>query len=167
MEELTHSNAEQNAIARQLAKHLHNVYHGGNWTVSNMKELLDDVNWQEATRQVHDFNTIATLVFHTGYFVGVLLMVLEGKPLDAHDKYSFAHPPILNQTDWDAFCATQFEQVKKTIQLLENLPDEQLTRPFSDPKYGTWFRNINGIIEHTHYHLGQIALIKKLVRASK
>ena len=24
--------------------------------------------------------------------------------------------------------------------------------------------NINGIIEHTHYHLGQIALIKKLVR---
>ncbi|HAI83731.1 MAG TPA: DUF1572 domain-containing protein, partial [Chitinophagaceae bacterium] len=29
---------------------------------------------------------------------------------------------------------------------------------------GTYYRNILGLIEHTHYHLGQIALIKKIIR---
>ena len=34
-------------------------------------------------------------------------------------------------------------------------------------KYGTYYRNFHGLIEHAHYHLGQIVLIKKLVAASK
>jgi hypothetical protein len=28
-------------------------------------------------------------------------------------------------------------------------------------KYGNYYRNIHGIIEHIHYHLGQIVLIEK------
>jgi hypothetical protein len=31
-------------------------------------------------------------------------------------------------------------------------------------KYGNYYRNLHGIIEHTHYHLGQIVLIKKLLK---
>jgi len=30
-------------------------------------------------------------------------------------------------------------------------------------KYGNYFRNIVGVIEHIHYHLGQIVLIKKIL----
>lgn len=43
------------------------VYFGGNWTSVNMEETLADVNWQEATTQVHSFNTIASLVYHINY----------------------------------------------------------------------------------------------------
>ena len=34
-------------------------------------------------------------------------------------------------------------------------------------KYGNYFRNLTGIIEHLHYHLGQIVLIKKLIAEGK
>ena len=43
------------------------------------------------------------------------------------------------------------------------MPDEKLSEVFVDEKYGTYERNINLMIEHCYYHLGQILIIKKLV----
>ena len=43
------------------------------------------------------------------------------------------------------------------------MTEEDLNIDFVDEKYGTYSRNINGILEHSYYHLGQIVLIKKLV----
>ena len=48
----------------QIAKHMNDVFFGGNWTTSNLKDNLKDVSWQQATTKVYTFNTIATLVYH-------------------------------------------------------------------------------------------------------
>lgn len=64
-----------------LAKHLRDVHFGGNWTTSNLKDNLAGVSWQQATRQVYELNTIATLVFHTSYYISAVLKVLQGEPL--------------------------------------------------------------------------------------
>ncbi len=40
-----------------IAKHLKEVYFGGNWTASSLKDNLTDVTWQQATTQVYSFNT--------------------------------------------------------------------------------------------------------------
>ncbi len=47
---------------------------------------------------------------------------------------------------------------------MENMTDEKLSEGFIDEKYGTYHRNIDVMIEHTYYHLGQIILIKKLIK---
>jgi hypothetical protein len=47
--------------------------------------------------------------------------------------------------------------------LIERLPESRLGETFADEKYGNYYRNIQGVIEHTHYHLGQIVLLKKLL----
>jgi len=47
--------------------------------------------------------------------------------------------------------------------LIEHLPERTLEETFWDEKYGNYYRNIHGIIEHTHYHLGQIVLLKKIL----
>jgi uncharacterized damage-inducible protein DinB len=150
----------------QLAKHLREVFLGGNWTVSNVKDQLADVKWQQATTQVYSFNTIATLAFHISYFVTVVTKVLEGGPLEGNDKLSFAHPPINSQEDWEEFVQQILADAEAFAQLIEQLPESRLYEDFSDTKYGIYFRNLVGIIEHTHYHLGQIALIKKLVKTT-
>jgi hypothetical protein len=149
-----------------IAKHFKEVYFGGNWTVSNLKDTVKDVSWQEALTKVHSFNTIATLVFHIQYFVGLASKVLEGGPLVGKDELSFAHPPISSQKDWDEFLEKVFKDAERFTSLIEKLPDEKLWENFTDPKYGIYYRNLHGIIEHTHYHLGQIALIKKLVKVT-
>jgi len=150
-------------LNKQTAKHFRDVYFGGNWTVSSMKEVLKDVDWQQALTKAGDFNTIAVLVFHTNYFVGALLRVLKGEPINASDKLSFDHPPINSQQDWEKMVNKTFEEAEEAAKLIEQLPENKMGEIFVDDKYGNYYRNIHGIIEHTHYHLGQIALIKKLV----
>jgi hypothetical protein len=151
--------------SQYIAKHFRDIHFGGNWTVSNMKECLADVNWQEATAKTDSFNTIAALVFHVNYFVGALESVLDGKPLTAKDKYSFDVPQINSKEDWDALLKRVFEEAERVALKIEQFPEEKIFENFVDEKYGTYYRNFHGVIEHMHYHLGQIVVIKKIVKA--
>lgn len=148
---------------QQIAKHFRETHFGGNWTTSHLKEHLADVTWQQATGQVYDFNTIATLVFHINYYIDVVLKVLNGEKLNASDKYSFNVPPINNQEDWELLLDKVWKDAERFALLVEQLPESRLWETFIDEKYGNYYRNLHGIIEHTHYHLGQIVLIKKII----
>mgnify|MGYP000252261022 CR=1 FL=1 len=150
-------------LTAQIAKQLRDLHFGGNWTWSNLKDQLADVTWEQATTKVYSFNTIAVLVFHTNYFVDAVLKVLRGGPLDAKDKYSFDHPPIQSREDWEKMLDKVWTDAETFATLIEQMPESKLWEDFSENKYGNYYRNIHGIIEHTHYHLGQIVLIKKLL----
>jgi len=148
----------------QIAKHLREVYFGGNWTASNLRKHLVGVTWEEATTQIESFNSIATLVFHMHYYVKAATKVLEGGPLVAKDALSFNHPPINSGADWQAFLEKTWEEAETFAERLEALPDTSLPAPFTNKVYGSYYRNLHGIIEHCHYHLGQIVLLKKLLQ---
>ncbi len=150
-------------LTTQIAKQLREVHFGGNWTSVNLKENLADVTWQQATTKVYSFNTIATLVYHVNYYVSAVLKVLQGEPLDAKDKYSFDLPPILSQEDWEKLLDKTWTDAEKFAGLIEQLPESKLGETFWDEKYGNYYRNLHGIIEHIHYHLGQIVLLKKIL----
>lgn len=150
---------------QHLAKHMRDVFFGGNWTFVNLKTTLADVTWEQAVTKVGNLNTIATLFYHIGYYVGGVSDVLDGNPLVIKDIYSFAHPPINNADDWNSMQQTLWDNVTQFAEKIEKLSDEQLNEVFFEEKYGTYYRNLAGIIEHTHYHLGQISLIKKLLAA--
>ena len=147
----------------QIARHLREVYFGGNWTSVDLKEVLKDVTWQQATTKIYSLNTIAALVYHINYFVSAVSKVLQGGQLTASDKYSFDLPPIRSNEDWEKLLTKTWDDAETFAVLIELLPDSKLEETFCDEKYGSYYKNLHGIIEHTHYHLGQIVLIKKLV----
>ena len=153
-------------LSAQIAKHFKDVHFGGNWTSVNLKQTLADVTWQQATTKIYSLNTIATLVFHINYYVSAVLKVLQGGPLDAHDKYSFDLPPIQNQENWEKLLNKMWTEAEDFAVLVEQLPESKLGETFFEEKYGNYYRNLHGIIEHTHYHLGQIVLIKKILLQS-
>lgn len=154
------------SATQQLAKHFRDVHFGGNWTCVNLKTTLDGVTWQLANTKVHDCNSIAVLVFHINYYIDAQIKVLHGGPLDAHDKESFNCPPILSQADWDNVLNKVWQDAETLATLIEQLPESRLSETFVEEKYGTYYRNLLGVIEHTHYHLGQISLLKKIATAS-
>lgn len=149
-------------VAQHLTKHLRELHYGGNWTAVNLQDALKDVTWQQATTQVGNLNTIARLVFHVNYYVRAILRVLEGNPLDASDKFSFDVPPIESAQDWEELKQASWASVDKLANLVEGMQDDMLWEDFGDGKYGNIYRNLQGLIEHSHYHLGQISLIKKM-----
>ena len=154
-------------LSKQTAKHFRDVHFGGNWTSVNLKETLADISWQQAVTKVDDFNTIAALVYHMNYYVTAVLKVLQGEPLDASDKFSFDLPPIRGEADWENLLLKTWDDAENFASLLEQLPESSFGEIFTDEKYGTYYRNMHGIIEHIHYHLGQIAIIKKLLTSLK
>ena len=154
---------QQTKMTEQVAKHLRDVHFGGNWTSSNLKDKLADVTWQQATTQVFSFHTIAALVYHMNYFVDATLKVLQGGRLDAREKYSFDHPPVQSQEDWEKLLDKTWADAENLASLIEQLPESQLWESFVQKEYGNYYRCLHGPIEHCHYHLGQIALIKKIL----
>jgi hypothetical protein len=154
-------------ISTQTAKHLREVFFGGNWTASDLKQQLEDITWQQANISVYDFNNIAALVYHIHYFIGAVIPVLKGEALNANDKYSFDHPAINSEEDWIDLKNKMFTDAENLATLIEALPEDKLPEEFFDEKYGNYFRNLHGIIEHTHYHLGQIVLIKKIIQQTE
>lgn len=150
----------------QIAKNFREVHTGGNWTSVNLRDTLTGISWQQATTSVHNLNTIAALVFHVNYYVAVVLKVLRGQPLEASDKFSFDLPPVNSEEEWQQLVEKALQDATAFSAEIEKLEEQQLFDTFVDPKYGNYYRNIAGIIEHTHYHLGQIVLIKKILNES-
>lgn len=150
-------------LTKQIAKHFRDIHFGGNWTVSNLKETLSDITWKQATTKIHSLNTIAILTFHMNYFVSVVLKVFQGGPLEGDDKFSFDVPPINSQEDWEKLVNKSLTEAEELAKLIEEMPEEKLWEDFFESKYGNYYRNLHGIIEHSHYHLGQISLIKKII----
>lgn len=151
-------------LSQQIAKHFRDVHFGGNWTWVNLKDTLAGITWEQARMKVQSFNTIAVLVYHINYYVVAVTNVLKGGALEAHDKYAFDAPAIQSQEDWEALVNKALTEAEAFAALIEQLPEEKLWEILVLEKYGTYYRNLQGIIEHTHYHLGQITLIKKMVQ---
>jgi hypothetical protein len=62
-------------LTSQIAKFFREVYFGGNWTSSNLKDNLAGLSWEQATTQLYSFNTITTLIYHINYYVCAVLKV--------------------------------------------------------------------------------------------
>lgn len=145
-----------------LAKHLRESHFGVNWTWVNLKETLADVTWQQATTKLEGFNSIAVLVYHINYYVEILTKALAENKLEGSDKFAFDCPLIDSEEAWVSLTEKSWAAVERLAFLIAEFPDSRLNDIFFDEKYGTYHRNFLGVIEHTHYHMGQIVILKKI-----
>ena len=146
-----------------IARQIREVHFGGNWTDVNLKDTLEGVSWQQSIAKIDHLNTIAALVFHMNYYTNAVVKVLEAEPLTSNDKYSFDLPPIQSGHDWENLKKKNLDDAERLAKLVEQFPEDRLDEDFTDKKYESYYKNIQGIIEHVHYHLGQIVLLKKMV----
>ena len=152
-------------VTSNIARQFRELHFGVNWTWSNLKEQLLDVSWEEATTRIGSLNTILTLAFHINYYISGLIPVFEGSgKLEISDKYAFDSSGITSAEDWTQFLEKCWADGERFAGLIEQLPESRLWETFFDKKYGNYYRNLHGMIEHSHYHLGQIVVIKKMIR---
>ena len=154
--------------SHQLATRFREVILNGTWIANtNFKDQLENTNWEMVTQKISNLNTIALLAQHIHYYINGINQVFAGGTLDIKDKYSFDFSPITAQEQWEAFLQRFWKDAETFAQHVEQLTDEQLNADFTNPNYGSYYRNIDGMIEHSYYHLGQIALIKKMLLTEK
>jgi len=147
----------------EIAGRFREIILNGTWVANtNYKHQLADLDWQVATKQVATFNTIAVLAQHIHYYINGINNVFRGGTLDIRDKFSFDFPAMLSQDDWDSFLQRFWNDSEEFANHIEQMPEGKLDSPFVDEKYGTYRRNIDAMIEHAYYHLGQIVLLRKM-----
>ena len=147
-----------------IANRLREVLLSGKWIANtNIKEQILSVSWEQAIQKVDNLNTIALLTFHINYYVGGILNVFNGGQLEISDKYSFDLPEINSEEAWKKLVSNFINNSKTFVEKVEQMNDIIFDQTFVDEKYGIYLRNIEGVIEHSYYHLGQISLIKKLI----
>ncbi|MCR4030580.1 MULTISPECIES: DinB family protein [Flavobacterium] len=148
----------------EIANRFREVILNGTWIANtNFKDQLENLDWKIAVSPVQNLNTIAALAQHIHYYIDGINTVFKGGNLDIKDKFSFDFPPVQSQEEWNIFLTQFWNAAEEFASLVEQIPDKKLDESFVDIKYGSYKRNIEAMIEHSYYHLGQIVLIKKLL----
>ena len=147
-----------------LANRLREVLLNGHWIANtNFQEQLQSINWKQAIQKIDNLNTIAALTYHINYYLEGLLNAFQNGKLEIKDKYSFDLPQIQTESDWIKLVTDFLNNSEKFSRQIEQMDDNIFEQPFIDEKYGNYLRNIEGVIEHSYYHLGQISLIRKMI----
>ncbi|MFN8251901.1 MAG: DUF1572 domain-containing protein [Ferruginibacter sp.] len=150
-----------------LSSRIREVFLNGKWIAhTNYKEQLDHTRFEEAVYKNGNTNSIALLTWHINYYLEGLLQVFEGGPLSISDKYSFDMPEPVTETGWKHMKETLFANAAKFADHVADMTEEKLASVFVKENYGSYLRNIEAVIEHSYYHLGQIVLLKKIMTAT-
>lgn len=151
-------------ITHELARHIREIHFGNNWTDSVLQDVLKDVTWQQAiATPIPNANSIAVLVYHTNFYLNyVHKSIKEGVYKFDHED-SFKVPPIQSEADWQALLQKTWDDAEAFAQTVEKLPDSPNLYEIVAPFQNSFYKNIQGVVEHNHYHLGQIVLLKKLL----
>jgi hypothetical protein len=150
----------------ELANRFREVILNGTWIANtNFKNELDNLDWNIATSNIQNLNTIAILAQHIHYYISGVKNVFLGGNLEISDKFSFDFPDFKSETDWNVFLDKFWRDSEEFAQLIEKMDVDRLSEHFVEEKYGTYHRNIDAMIEHSYYHLGQIVLIKKMLKS--
>ncbi len=147
-----------------IADRFREVILNGTWIANtNFKHQLANLNWEIATTKYGSLNSIALLAQHIHYYINGIKNVFLGGDLEIKDKFSFDFKPMESQLEWEVFLNTFWQDSEEFASLIEQMAETKLDEVFIDAKYGSYQRNIDAMIEHSYYHLGQIVLINKLI----
>ena len=117
----------QQKSAPYLVDRLKEILTEGKWvTGTNFYHEIKDVDWKDARKKVNDLNSIAALTFHINYYLEGVAKVFKGGELTIRDKYSFDHPDLKSETEWQNFINTIWTEAKEFITLIEKLDDSIL-----------------------------------------
>jgi uncharacterized damage-inducible protein DinB len=148
-----------------IAQHILEVFEGGNWTDVNFKDTLKDINHKEATTVTKaSYNTIGALVYHTSFYNEIVLKRLQGINPAINDRNGFDLPLIKNENDWNELKQRCFLSAYVLSEAVKKFPEEDLSQP-TITNHSTHYKTLHGVAEHAHYHLGQIVILKKLIKS--
>ena len=151
-------NTETVRIADQLRRALS----GNAWHGSPLSELLANVNAEQAAaRPVPTAHSIWELVLHIEVWAHAALGATKGTPMakivGTEEDWRSAGNGAAAWTSAQASLFSTGEQLAKAI---EEFGDDRLKEIVPGRKYD-FYHLFHGIVQHSLYHGGQIALVKK------
>jgi len=151
---------------------LQRMFEGGAWHGPSLREAIDGVSFDLATRRLgQSSQSILDLVHHMAAWTGEVHARLKGRAPQLPDEGDFPNRALVpSETDWDALRQRLETQHATLMAELEFLDPTRLQDPVgSSSASGVPPRPLvavlHGLVQHNAYHIGQIVLIRRALGA--
>jgi len=141
------------------------AHEGDAWHGPSLREALDGVTAVEAAaRPVPGAHSIREIVQHLAAWEDTLLRRLAGEPLREPAEGDWPRAATAGEDEWQALLGRLDERARRLRDAVSALDDAGLDEP-PYPGTATRYATLHGAVQHTAYHAGQIALLRRAVRA--
>jgi uncharacterized damage-inducible protein DinB len=152
---------------REIIQRLSEVFAGEPWYGTSLMGVLETIPYGLILTQCEPSgNSIARLVRHMLNWREFAIKKLEGDKvfdIELNTEADWTDLNIKNESEWRELCAQFGKSQEKIIRLMMEKSDGHLTEKVPGKLYDFRFL-IEGLIQHDIYHLGQIALIHRLLK---
>jgi uncharacterized damage-inducible protein DinB len=144
---------------QRIADQLRRAYGGGAWHGLALKELLAGVTAERAVAHpLPNAHSIWEIVLHIAGWQDVVRQRAEGEDTCAPEEGDWSVVAATDEDAWKAALGKLERRHERLLDTLSRLDDAHL-----DERVGkaSLYHHLHGVIQHSLYHAGQIALLKK------
>jgi uncharacterized damage-inducible protein DinB len=146
----------------RIQDQLYRCMEGDAWHGLPVLELLQGITArQAASHPIESAHSIWELVLHMNCWQEAVLRRLQGDDFDYAPEADWPRPENTTEADWLAAKEHLLETYHQLKNFLATMPEEALERQTPGKNYSLYIM-LHGLVQHTLYHAGQIALLKKL-----
>lgn len=156
-----------NSEVRRIADQLRRAFSGDPWHGPPLRDLLANVSAEGAqARPLEGGHTIWELVLHIDIYVGFTIHALNGVAMPKVFGTELDWPQPAGGGDaWTGDTDRLFRNGEQLARTIEGLPDARLGDTVPGRQYDFYYL-FHGIVQHSLYHGGQIAILKKAIVAA-
>jgi hypothetical protein len=156
-----------NSECLRVADQLRRAFSGDPWHGPALRELLADVSVAQArSRPLPSAHTIWELVVHIDMYVQAAFEAVQGNPMPRWygSEMDWPEKRERGDEDWTGATDSLFHNAERLAHAIELLKDAslQVTVPGRDYDF---YHLFHGVVQHSLYHGGQIAVLKRVVSA--
>lgn len=146
----------------RIADQLKRAHEGGAWHGPAVDELLAGVTAEQAAaRPVEGAHSLWELVAHVEAWERAILRRLGGDPAQIYNtEEDWSAAAEVTEEAWAAARRRLTETYVALRESLLKLEDTRLDEPIL-PNMSTRYVSLHGAVQHTLYHAGQIALVRR------
>lgn len=147
----------------RIADQLRRAFEGKAWHGPSLKEILTGVTAERANaRPLDAAHSIWELVLHIGVWTSAATGAVHGVPMPKIVGTVDDWPPVTDPgvTAWASAVDRMFAAGQELSQAIKQFGDDRLTETVPGRQYDFYYL-FHGVIQHSLYHGGQIALLKK------
>ena len=151
---------------QRILEHYDRTMHGDAWHSHPVWQVLDGISVERAAmRPLANAHSIWEIVGHMAFWEEVAARRLGGLRAGLEEDRNFSAMPEATEVNWqktlDAFRASN-QALREALQKLDPARLDEL----SAAGKRSFYEEAHGLIEHSVYHAGQIALLAKAANQS-
>lgn len=157
-----------NRLIQYHLQRFQDFHEGDPWYGSSFQKIVDDLTPEEVCYIPANGHSIVRLLWHMVKWRRSLTERLKGNTsfrAEVNDPDNWPDPATLGLEQWKAALAAFDQEQRLLLKLLADKTDDFLSSEFLPGK--NYDQLVRGVLEHDLYHIGQIAFIKSVFRASR